>query len=569
MNPSRFLMVLILCPIFFVAALIVNYPGLDAPMMYDSRNLIEEQRVVFDTHGLKGAVSVFPQRPLPMLTFYLNYLAGGMEPAWFRLANVVMLTATGVTVAILVELILGCAAGPRGTGPVNSRFVAAFLGLLFVVHPIQIYVTLYIWQRIALMACLFYYAALGVYLAVRMDLLRHQAVGYAACVVLFPAAVLSKENSFTLPLVLLIAEIALFRQPWKALAARAAVFCGVLIACIGLVSVLQHPHGKETLGAGVMETLTIYYQESGLTPVSVLLTQCRVLFRYLAMILVPLPSSLLLTNPQIVARSIFDPSGTLFAVLGAAAVIVLGIFLLKKRPAAGFGIVFFMVNLVPEAVLVPQYSFFAYRAVLPMLGVLLVVADVASLVANALASKPKLRLIRAVLVALAVAGLLFAAGVTSIRATVWSDGIRFWREAVDNFPPLDGRVERLPALQALNNLGLALMKHGRYLEAAQTYESVLKLEPRDPRKRILLAAAYAELGKAADAEALFKEALAMNPEYVSGLAQYAVFLMARQREAEAVEHLRKAAALAPTNPVVKSLLNKAEQGAQSRTGDTK
>ena len=202
-----------------------------------------------------------------------------------------------------------------------------------------------------------------------------------------------------------------------------------------------------------------------------------------------------------------------------------------------------------------------------MLGLLLVGADAAGFAAKGLSTRPELRLMRAALVGLAAAGVLFAAGVTSIRATIWSDGVRFWREAVNNLPPLDGQVERLPAVQALNNLGLALMRNGRYLEAAQTYENVLKLEPLDPSKRVILAAAYAELGKTSEAETLFKEALAMKPDYVSGLVQYGSFLMTLHRNEEAVEHLRKAAALSPADPVVKRLLEKAERGTESSTGE--
>jgi len=546
--------------IFFGAALAVNYAGLNAPMTYDSRGLIEDSRKIFDAQGLNGAVAIFPQRPLPMITFYLNYLVGGMEPAWFRVVNLAILAVLGIIVFLVVDLILNLTPGTSGTSPTARRFIGVLLALLFVLHPLQTYVTLYIWQRTALMACLFYYAALAVYLAVRTGLFRRPAAGYVLCVAFFLCALLSKENSFTLPFVLVMAEIALFREKWRTVALSAVVFGLVFAACVGVSSTLQHPHGKEHLGTGILETVLLYYHESGVTLGEVILTQSRVLFRYVALILIPLPSSLLLTSPQVVSRSLLDPAETLPAFIGSVALILLSILIIRKRPVAGFGMLFFLVNLLPEALFVPQYSFFAYRAVLPMLGILLVIADIASVAAEKLVGRHDLRLVRAVLVGLAAASVLFVAGVTSIRATIWSDNIRFWREAVDNLPPLDGRVERLPAIQALNNLGVALMKKGSYLEAAQTYENVLKLEPTDPRKRVLLAAAYAELGKTSEAEALFKEALAMKPNHVPALAQYGTLLMALDRDSEAVEYLRKAAGLAPTDAAIKELLEKAKRG---------
>ncbi|MCA1959181.1 MAG: tetratricopeptide repeat protein, partial [Desulfomonile sp.] len=400
---------------------------------------------------------------------------------------------------------------------------------------------------------------LAVYLAVRTNLLRRPAIGYAFCAALFICGLLSKENSFTLPLVLLLVEIILLRENRQGIALRAVVLSLILLVCVGLSHMLQHPHGKEQLGAGILETLALYYRESGVTLAEVILTQCRVLFRYAALIIIPLPSSMLLTSPQVISRSLVDPAETLPAVIAAVILIALGFLLIRKRPVASFGVLFFLVNLVPEAILVPQYSFFAYRAVLPMLGVILVLADIGRAAVEKLSCRAELRLVRAVLVGLATAAVLFVAGVTSIRATIWSDNVHFWREAVDNLPPLDGRVERLPAIQALNNLGVALMKRGRYLEAAQTYENVLKLEPTDPRKRVLLAAAYAELGKTDEAEALFKEALAMKPDYAPALVQYGTLLIALHRDREALEHLRKAAALAPTDAAIKGLIERVVQ----------
>jgi len=572
MHKSRVLVALLLYPIFLLAAVGVNYPGLDAPMAYDSRGNIEDRQSVFDTKGVSGAVSLFPQRPLPMITFYLNYLAGGMDPALFRIVNLAILAAVGLIVVLLVDLVLCVSAGSSGTALGPVRLVSVFLGLLFVVHPVQTYVTLYIWQRMALMACMFYYAAFTAYLAARMDLFRKRAEGYALCIIFFLGALLSKENTFTLPFVLLMAEASLFRERWKACAWKAVVFGLIFVACVGLVGLLQHPHGNEELGTGIVSTIALYYYESGLTPVEAILTQCRLLFRYLAQILLPLPSSMLLTSSQVVSRSLFNPAETFAAVIGVLALIALGVFLLRKRPVSGFGILFFITNLIPEAVLVPQYLFCGYRAVLPMLGLLLVIADVVSLAVKGLTTKPELRLARAVLAALSVIGVLFAAGLTSIRATIWSNSSRFWETAWAALPPISGDVERVPLLDILGNYGGSLVDSGDCARAIRVLEPALSalLNPRTDggiarevhagdgdastdRTRatrtgglaILLGKAYRMSGRTADAVALFQRELQRSPESAALYNSLGLALAESGRVAEAVESYQKALAIDP------------------------
>ena len=102
----------------------------------------------------------------------------------------------------------------------RSELSALFLGLAFVAHPLQTYVVLYDWQREAIMACLFYFSALAVYLGVRSGRFRNEGLGYVLTAVLFFAGLQSKENLATLPIMMFLAEIILFRQSFKQLLSR-------------------------------------------------------------------------------------------------------------------------------------------------------------------------------------------------------------------------------------------------------------------------------------------------------------------------------------------------------------
>src|SRR4030042_5118721 len=82
----------------FAIAFFLYLPAFDAPMYYDSSIHIAADQSVFANQGMLGVINLFPQRPIPMITFYFNYLAGGMSPEYFRIVNVALL----VTASILV-----------------------------------------------------------------------------------------------------------------------------------------------------------------------------------------------------------------------------------------------------------------------------------------------------------------------------------------------------------------------------------------------------------------------------------------------------------------------------------
>jgi len=140
---------------FFALVLIVQHDGFNAPMMYDSLRFLADKEPLFEQGGLIQATGIVPRRPLTMATFHLNYLLTGMEPVFFRLTNAVLLAATGLVVMFVTALVL---ARGRSSGAPDSddRAVAFVTGLLFVLHPLQTYVVLYVWQREALLACFFY-----------------------------------------------------------------------------------------------------------------------------------------------------------------------------------------------------------------------------------------------------------------------------------------------------------------------------------------------------------------------------------------------------------------------------
>lgn len=525
--------------LFFCIAMGIYHGGLASPMYYDSGAKLEARGHFFD-HGVLSALKVFPQRPLPVLTFHSNYLLTGMTPGYFRLTNLFLLASLSVVVALLVRLVLETPALSLSVNPSDRNWLSFFMGLAFLVHPLHTYVTLYIWQRMALMACLFYCASLTVYLAVRGGRIRSKLYGTGLAVILFACAVLSKENSVTLPGVVLIAERAFFQQQWKAAFRTSLPYFMTLLGLMLLGSFVQFPHGNERMNAGIVSTLEAYYQESGLNLTEVVLTQCRVLFSYLSLIVAPLPWRVQLVSLQGISHSLFSPPETCAAVLGTAILVAAGFYLLKRRPLSGFGTLFFLINLIPEALLVPQYAFFAYRAVLPMLGIYLLLLDGVVAALSAVREPKRRSVAQAGIVGFFLCAVILMGISTATRASIWGDEIRFWRETVGQFPEKFYKSESRVASQAFTNLGTALYRNGRYSESIEYYNKALELMPTNAVALASRGSAYAKEGNLREAECSLRQAIERDPDLGFAHRSLGNLLKSQNRIEEADRHLQKA-----------------------------
>jgi len=513
-------------------------------MYYDSADSILKQENTFAKGDIFKIIGIFPQRPVPMLSFYLNYLIGGMSPVYFRLFNQALLAATAVLVTLIVGMILDLPGAWRRGSEGERRLVSAALGLLFLIHPFQTYVTLYVWQRMALMACLFSYGSLAMYLAVRAGRLSNKTLGYSAVLILFMAGCLSKENAIVLPAVFLLAEIAFFAADWKQVLVRGAMYGAILTALIGLLSFLESPHGKPELGSGIFTVIVNYYKQSGHSFWEVLLTQSRVLFYYLSTVAFPAPSSVQLIRPQVISTSIMEPPTTFFAVIAAAALAIAGAWLLRKRPLVGFGALFFLIALLPESFLVPQYAFFGYRAVFPMLGLCLIASDaILALLAAGRKTKER-RLAHAGCVSLLLVTVAFWASVTVEKAVLWRTPLEMWRDVVSQFPR-HVNAERLVASHALHLLGAAEAEQGNYSEAAWSFLRAVEANPNYPEANYNLGKALLNLGMVEESLGHLRKAWELKPDYWQAHNNMGVALARLGRPKEAVVHFEKALAINP------------------------
>jgi protein O-mannosyl-transferase len=534
---------LLLAGIFLTVSVSLYSPGFNGPMIYDSEQIARATQ-----YGAQPSVSDFvricPQRPVAMFSFYVSYLLHGLNPAYLRIDNAVLLALTALVLVAFLFAVLEIPAAYASATTSEKKWVAAAAGLIFLIHPLQTYLVLYVWQRQALLACLFYFSALAVYVHTRKGAFSHATLGYIVVFGLFLSGVLSKENAITFPLALVLLEITVLKEKplngW-----RLFLFVGILFAAAAAtVAPIERPFGTEAPASGITETVKAYYQESGLTFLAVLYSFFRTAVSHFIAVVLPFPGNVKFVDAEIISESLIDPPSTLAALIALALLVVSALFAQRRRPVVTFGIFFFLLNLLPESFLVPHYLFFGYRAVLPMAGLLAVGA------VGFIELLPHLRKAlpgNKASIATCAAFLVVAIGLMSVtysKAKPWKSCDLIWREFSNALPVFEPGLQKTPYQHSLVNLGSCLESNGRPAEAVRAYQKALEVSPEAAPALVGLGKAYVALGRLDDAESSFKKAIEVphhsNTEIFWSQFSYALFLDDARRYDEALVHYGEA-----------------------------
>ena len=422
----------------FAVPVAVFWPGLFGDFFFDSLPNIAQNPAVqlaelTPASLLVAATSYAPGplgRPVPMLSFALNWYLAGPDPFWFKLVNLLLHAGNALLVYALALRLLRLRAelDAYGEGVDAGGLVLASLltGLLWGLAPVHGFTVPYAVQRMVLLGALFALLALHAYLSARTAAGARQAGGvlrYSALTVLAAGLSLaSKETAVLIPFFIAVIEFFLLR--WRGLgrwrtAFRVGVWLAVLLPALAMaLSVWQSPQG---IHRG--------YELRVFTPVERMLTQARVLVTYLRNTLLPDYGQIHFFNDNLpISHSLFDPVTTGFA-LGFWGLLAIAGFLWRNRlPLCGFAIFWFMAGHALESSFWSLELVFWHRNYLPALGPLMALA--VGLVW--LARRPgRLRWLGVGLTMLALAGSGFQ---TWLIARDWSDRAAIARAEVIKNP---------------------------------------------------------------------------------------------------------------------------------------
>jgi tetratricopeptide (TPR) repeat protein len=206
------------------------------------------------------------------------------------------------------------------------------------------------------LAALFYLTALYAFLTGRkaeQSGVRFRA--YCVCALSALCAMLSKENAILLPYAILLYEVLFFRPlNRKTLGTALLIALGVTVLLLMLSFLYTDPM-----------KLFAPYTNRPFTMVERLLTQPRVLFIYLAMLAVPMTSSLSILHDVDISTSLITPRSTLVSILGLMAMLCSICLLARRHRLFAFCGLFFFLNHALESSFLNLELIYEHRNYLP------------------------------------------------------------------------------------------------------------------------------------------------------------------------------------------------------------
>ncbi|MFC1523485.1 tetratricopeptide repeat protein [Thermodesulfobacteriota bacterium] len=418
----------------------------------DYRNLLENNAIRTNKLSLEGLNRAATESPshhrwLPNISFALNYYFHGYSPFGYHLINILIHAANCLTLYFLFCTLLSLPFFRQGLHLTATREIAFAAALLWALHPLQTNAVTYIVQRMTSMMVFFYLQSFLFYiLARRNSLPRAQKYFFLAVSVFMGCcALMSKENAVLLPLTLLIFDFYFLRSTPDA-SIRPYLISALLIVSAMLLT------GYFLLGGQPGKTILSIYDLSYFTLGERLLTQPRVLFLYISLLLLPLPSRLNLTHDLAVSTSILSPFTTFPALLGFCGLCFLVYFLFHRARLLSFAIVWFLANQIIESSIIPLELVFEHRVYLPSVFLFLVIT-----ISLHRFTQSRTRYFRMAI--LVMASLL--ALMTWQRNMVWQDEITLWTDIATKSP----RSAR--ARIALGKVYLAADKEDKAFEVFQ------------------------------------------------------------------------------------------------------
>ncbi len=508
----------------FVLALLAFWNSLDASFHFDDWALFNDPYVAGPGAGL-GLFRLGQTRPLTYWSFHLNFLARGAAPFGYHLVNMLLH-------AVNTVLVLWIA---RRHAPPLGAFLAAGL---FAVHPLQTEAVTYVFARSSLLATLFALLCFLLFLRGR----------YGWSLAAFAVSLLAKEETVALPALLLLYDYLFTAGGARRALARRWWYYAALAAC----SVLAGARLFYVLQA--LPQAGMGFRVKGVSPLSYALTQARVIWHYLRLVVLPIGQNL--DYDFLPSTSLLDPPTTLPAVLALAGALLGLVWLIRanRGRAWAFWALGFFLLLAPSSSIVAQSDLlFEHRTYFPMVSLVVALGGLAG---RALEGIPE----RALRLALVAALLGTCTVATIVRNRVWATELSLWRDVVSKSPnkgrPYIGLARGLAAdnqpvaarralergLRAdphnpelLTSLGVALLQEGDSRGALERFERALALERETPELWNNIGAARYRLQDYQKAIEAYQQALALDTCFYNSRRNLMMTLSEMGRKKEALE----------------------------------
>jgi len=445
---------------------LIYLPGLYGTFYFDDEpNILNNSALAITEINFSSLSQVYNsgsagllKRPIPMLSFGLQHLVHGFDPFYFKMGNLLIHCLVGIGIFNLVRILV---VSPVLRTQKNLKHLPLLTMAIWLFHPINLTTVLYVVQRMAGLSALF--CVLGMYgysvgrLRMETQFIHGAVIILSSLLLFIPVAVLSKENGALLPSYCVLIEVFFYRSKTDKKHQKYflySVFALFFILPLSLLIsyLILHP-----------EWIINGYNNRDFTLMQRLYTESRVVWFYLAMIILPINSLLgLFHDDFVLSTSLFYPITTFLGVVGLCFLVFIAIYQYRKYPVVCFGFLFFLVGHSIESSIIALELVHEHRNYLPDVGVCFAIAYLLIRIAQRIKLKSLSYTVLCV-------PLLYYSSNTFSRATTWGNqnvhGIVELKNHPDS-PRNNYHMARIYANLAHESEGL---ERDEYIERAEHY----------------------------------------------------------------------------------------------------
>ncbi len=350
---------------FLILCIIIYWNGLQGPLVFDDFNNLNP---LFKIEANPSVVLLNIQRyllemnrPVAFSTFIINAIVNGENIFYWKLTSLILHIFNGLLLFVFCNLLLS-----------NRKYnylLSALIAGIWLLHPLQVSTVLYIVQRMTILSAFFVLSALVLYVYGR----RNQQSGgngythiFISFLVLMPLGALSKENALLFPIFTLLLEAFIFhfKSGRGGENDKALIWFYLSFFIIGLV-VFFIKFNSIVLSGYEIRDFTLYER---------LLTQSRVIVRYLFLLLVPMQQLMGFMHDDLqISTTIFQPLTTFSSIIFIFILIFFSCFARRVDKMLSFGVLFFFAGHLMESTIVPLELMFEHRNYLPSAGMIIAI----------------------------------------------------------------------------------------------------------------------------------------------------------------------------------------------------
>ena len=511
-------------------------------------------------------------------TFALNHHLHGLDVTGYHVFNILIHIINALLVYFLIRLLFrtpffsDIQSEENLTPLLTPSIFALCSALIFVSHPVQTQAVTYIYQRVTSLATLFFLLSICAYVKSRLSSaapLKYSL--YAISLISAVTAMLVKEISFTLPVIITLFELFFFQGTYGK---RVLLLFPFALTMLVLPAVLLTAQGSFSIWDidTSMNTLASF---PDMPRMDYLFTQFRVIVTYIRLLFLPVNQNLDYNYP--VYHSFFTPV-VFFSFLFLLFLFTLGAYSLyrsKKKEVEerhylrliSLGIFWFFITLSVESSIIPiKDVIFEHRIYLPSVG--FIMAGMAA-VTIAVCKIRNRAASRAIIAGIACA-ICVLSGAAYARNSVWKTNISVWEDNVRKSPSKarphnnlgvaydkkgrtdDAIRELLTAIevdpaygQSHNNLAIIYDREGRTDDAIRQYVLAIQINPKDEESHYNLGVAYDKKGLTDDAIRELLTAIQINPDYGQARNNLGIIYARMGRTEESIREFLTVKSIAP------------------------